>query len=168
MPSPRFQVVPSAYLVMLREASGPDGPRTEVLLQLRRGTGYMDEWWACAAAGHVEPGESVLAAAHREATEELGITVPATHLVPLTTLHRHIAITSPLEERYDTFVELRHLREAACPEDFPRLCTPLGVPVSPSAPPSPRMQSWALQLDGSIDIDYASLDLDPPRLFFAV
>lgn len=107
MPSPRFQVVPSAYLVMLREASGPDGPRTEVLLQLRRGTGYMDEWWACAAAGHVEPGESVLAAAHREATEELGITVPATHLVPLTTLHRHIAITSPLEERYDTFVMAR-------------------------------------------------------------
>lgn len=28
----------------------------QVLLQLRRGTGYMDEHWACAAAGHVESG----------------------------------------------------------------------------------------------------------------
>ena len=44
----RFQVVPAAYVVLRRD--------DEVLLQLRRGTGYMDGYWACAAAGHVERG----------------------------------------------------------------------------------------------------------------
>ena len=65
----RFRVVPAAYVLLLRPAgSGPD----EVLLQLRQHTGFMDGHWACAAAGHVEAGESVLAAAVREAAEELG------------------------------------------------------------------------------------------------
>ena len=46
----RFVVVPAAYVFLLRDgASG-----VEVLLQLRRNTGYMDEHWAAAAAGHVE------------------------------------------------------------------------------------------------------------------
>ena len=43
----RFQVVPAAYLALLR---GPE-EAPEVLLQLRSGTGFMDGWWACAAAG---------------------------------------------------------------------------------------------------------------------
>ncbi|WP_462417985.1 dihydrofolate reductase [Kytococcus sp. Marseille-QA3725] len=103
MPSPRFQVVPSSYVVMLRDgASGP-----EVLLQLRRGTGYMDGWWACGAAGHVEAGESMLQTAAREAREELGIEIAEEELQPLTSLHRHIAISSPLEERLDFFVLAR-------------------------------------------------------------
>ena len=76
----RFSVVPAAYVVFLR---GADGDR-EVLLQLRRGTGFMDEHWACAAAGHVERGESVYAAATREAEEEVGVT--AVELVPLTAM----------------------------------------------------------------------------------
>lgn len=100
MPSPRFQVIPSVYVVMLREGAGDP----EVLLQLRRGTGYMDGWWACAAAGHVEAGESVLQAAVREAREELGIEVGLDALEPITTMHRHVALSSPMEERYDTFV----------------------------------------------------------------
>lgn len=103
MPSPRFQVVPSTYVVMLRD--GARGP--EVLLQLRRGTGYMDGWWACAAAGHVEAGESALQAGVREAREELGIEVDPADLHPLTALHRHIALASPLEERLDVFVLAR-------------------------------------------------------------
>ena len=106
MPSPRFQVVPSAYVALLRDDPARPG-RTEVLLQERRGTGYMDRWWACGAAGHVELGESVLHAAAREATEELGVTIDPVDLHPVTTLHRHIALTSPLEERYDTFVMAR-------------------------------------------------------------
>ncbi len=64
----RFQVVPAAYVVFRREHDG----RSQVLLQLRRGTGYMDGFWATAAAGHVEADESVLEAACREAAEELG------------------------------------------------------------------------------------------------
>ena len=72
----RFVVVPAAYVFLLRDASPAEGTpaRTEVLLQLRSGTGYMDDHWAAAAAGHVEKGETVHEAAAREALEELGIT----------------------------------------------------------------------------------------------
>ena len=48
----RFVVVPASYVYLLREADGA----TEVLLQLRQGTPYMDGHWAAAAAGHVERG----------------------------------------------------------------------------------------------------------------
>lgn len=65
----RFSLVPASYVYLLRE--GPSG--TEVLLQLRQGTPYMDGHWAAAAAGHVERGENAFQAAHREASEELGI-----------------------------------------------------------------------------------------------
>ena len=66
----RFVLVPASYVYLLRE--GDDG--TEVLLQLRQGTPYMDGHWAAAAAGHVERGETAYDAARREALEELGIT----------------------------------------------------------------------------------------------
>ena len=65
-----FVVVPASYVYLLRDGSD----ETEVLLQLRQGTPYMDGHWAAAAAGHVERGETAYAAARREATEELGIT----------------------------------------------------------------------------------------------
>ena len=93
----RFSVVPAAYVVFLR---GADGDR-EVLLQLRRGTGFMDEHWACAAAGHVERGESVYAAATREAEEEVGVT--AVELVPLTAMQRSQHTGKPVDERVDYF-----------------------------------------------------------------
>lgn len=80
MTAPRFTVVPAAYLIFLREDS--------VLLQYRSGTGYRDDHWAVAAAGHVEAGESVLAAGVREAAEELGVAVRESDLVGVTTLHR--------------------------------------------------------------------------------
>ena len=95
----RFQVVPAAYVVLRRD--------DEVLLQLRRGTGYMDEHWACAAAGHVERGESVLAAAEREAREELGVVVAAADLVGLTGMHRTNGTGEPIDERVDWFFECR-------------------------------------------------------------
>ncbi|NPD03815.1 NUDIX domain-containing protein [Nocardioides sp. zg-1308] len=66
----RFALVPASYVYLLREGEGG----TEVLLQLRRGTPYMDGHWAAAAAGHVERGETAYDAARREAVEELGIT----------------------------------------------------------------------------------------------
>ncbi len=65
----RFVVVPASYVFPLREGDGG----TEVLLQLRRGTGYMDGHWAAAAAGHVEQGETAYDAAAREALEEIGL-----------------------------------------------------------------------------------------------
>jgi 8-oxo-dGTP pyrophosphatase MutT (NUDIX family) len=65
----RFVLVPASYVYLLRE--GEQG--TEVLLQLRQGTPYMDGHWAAAAAGHVERGETAYDAARREALEELGV-----------------------------------------------------------------------------------------------
>ncbi len=65
----RFVVVPAAYVFLMR--TGPAGD--EVLLQLRQNTGYMDDHWAAAAAGHIERGETAYDAALREAAEELGL-----------------------------------------------------------------------------------------------
>jgi 8-oxo-dGTP pyrophosphatase MutT (NUDIX family) len=97
----RFQVVPAAYVFLRRGV----GATSEVLLQLREGTGYMDGHWAAAAAGHVEAGESVLEAAVREAAEELGITIDPTDLVPLCAMHRTVAPHGPIDERVDFFFE---------------------------------------------------------------
>jgi 8-oxo-dGTP diphosphatase len=93
----RFQLVPAAYVLLLRDS--------EVLLQLRQNTGYRDGHWATAAAGHVEDGESVLAAAVREAAEEIGV-VPV-DLVPLTTMHRTHANGQAIDERVDFFFTCR-------------------------------------------------------------
>ena len=99
----RFQVVPAAYVLLRRTVDGVE----EVLLQLRRGTGYMDEHWAAAAAGHVEAGESVFAAAVRESAEELGIEIDPAHLVPLCAMHRTAEPHGPVDERVDFFLECR-------------------------------------------------------------
>ena len=95
--------MPAAYVFVRREVDGVQ----EVLLQLREGTGYMDGHWAAAAAGHVEPGESVLAAAARETAEELGITIEPSDLVPLCAMHRTGAPHDPVDERVDFFFECR-------------------------------------------------------------
>jgi len=87
--------VPAAY-VLLRRGD-------KVLLQLRRNTGYMDDHWAAAAAGHVESDESVFEAAIREAREELGITVKAADLLPLCAMHRTHRNGQPIDERVDFF-----------------------------------------------------------------
>ena len=77
---PRFSLVPAAYVALIRDG--------QVLLQLRRNTGYMDGHWSFSAAGHVERGESVTAAATREVKEELGVRVLEADLEPLCTIHR--------------------------------------------------------------------------------
>ncbi len=100
-PQPRFAVVPAAYVMLLR---GPESER-EVLLQLRRGTGYRDGHWACAAAGHVEQGESVFAAAAREAAEELGVTHVG--LSPVCAMQRTHGNGRPVDERVDYFFAAR-------------------------------------------------------------
>lgn len=133
-----FALVPAAYLLLLRAVRphGPAGAAvsvrteagdgvargtlppaladlpgaegTEVLLQLRQHTGYMDGYWACGVAGHVEAGESVLATAVREAREEAGIVVAPADLVPLTAMHRSNAPGGPaLEQRVDFFLAAR-------------------------------------------------------------
>ena len=96
----RFVIVPAAYVFLLR-----DGARgREVLLQLRRNTGYMDDHWAAAAAGHVEAGETAFDAAHREAVEEIGVT--GLQLEFVTAMHR-TRHDLPIDERIDFFFTAR-------------------------------------------------------------
>ena len=102
-PGERHLLVPAAYVLPLRE--GADGP--EVLLQLRRGTGFMDEHWAAGAAGHVEHGETAYDAARREAAEEIGI--GELELVFTTTLQR-TGGGEPIGERVDFFFTSRSWR----------------------------------------------------------
>ena len=110
----RFRVVPAAYVVLLRE--GGDG-QAEVLLQLRHNTGYRDGHWACGAAGHVELGESAIEAALREAHEELGLTLDAADLDPLTAMHRTHGNGRPIDERVDFFFRCRRWHgEPVCTE----------------------------------------------------
>ena len=74
------QLTPVSYVIFRREDF--------VLLQLRQGTGYLDGYWATAAAGHVEAHESAREAASREVQEELGIAINANELLPLVVMHR--------------------------------------------------------------------------------
>lgn len=97
----RFAVVPAAYVYLLREASGGV---TEVLLQLRQNTGYMDHHWAAAAAGHVEQGETAYDAAHREALEELAVS--GIELEFATSMQR-TAHGPAIDERIDFFFTAR-------------------------------------------------------------
>ena len=97
----RFVVVPASYVYLLREA---DDGGTEVLLQLRQGTPYMDGHWAAAAAGHVERGETAYDAARREAAEELGLT--AVDLDFELTMHRTRG-GEAIDERVDWFFTAR-------------------------------------------------------------
>ena len=101
-----MSLVPAAYVILLR-GDDPEPARCEVLLQLRRNTGYMDGHWACGVAGHVEPGESVVHTAVREAREELGLTLEPADLVPLTGMHRTNGGDAPLEQRVDWFFTCR-------------------------------------------------------------
>ena len=98
----RFVVVPASYVFFLRDDG--DAAVTEVLLQLRRGTGYMDEHWAAAAAGHVERGETAEDAARREAAEEVDVTDLGLEF--LTAMQR-TAHDLPIDERVDFFFAAR-------------------------------------------------------------
>ncbi len=92
----RFVVVPAAY-VFLKRGEGDDA---EVLLQLRQHTGYMDDHWAAAAAGHVERGETATEAAHREAAEEIAVGDLELEFVTAMQRTQH---DLPIDERIDFF-----------------------------------------------------------------
>ncbi len=92
----RFVVVPASYVFLLSD--------DHVLLQLRQNTGYMDDHWAAAAAGHVEQGETAYDAARREALEELGVT--DLDLAFVTAMQRTQG-GEPIDERIDFFFTSR-------------------------------------------------------------
>ena len=99
-PLDRFVVVPASYVFLLRD--GVTGP--EVLLQLRQNTGYMDDHWAAAAAGHVEKGETAYDAARRESVEEIAVT--DLDLAFVTAMQRTRG-GEPIDERIDFFFTAR-------------------------------------------------------------
>ncbi len=96
----RFVVVPASYVFFLRGAAGTQ----EVLLQLRQNTGFMDDHWAAAAAGHVERGETAYDAARREAAEEVGVS--GLELEFVTAMQRTRG-GEPIDERIDFFFTCR-------------------------------------------------------------
>lgn len=99
----RFRLVPASYVYLLRPAAD-GGPAREVLLQLRQNTGYMDGYWAAAAAGHVERGETAYDAARREALEEIGVEVGSLDFLTSMQRTRH---ADPIDERVDFFFACR-------------------------------------------------------------
>lgn len=78
-------LTPSAIiLILMRERGG----RQQILLQRRQNTGFADGLWDFSCAGKVEEGESMTAAAVREAKEELGVTLAADSLRFAVLLHK--------------------------------------------------------------------------------
>jgi 8-oxo-dGTP pyrophosphatase MutT (NUDIX family) len=131
----RFQVVPAAYLLLVRG----EGADLEVLLQLRGpATSYMAGHWATAAAGHVELGESVYVAAAREAAEELGITVRPDDIAPLCAMQRTLpGVSDPVEQRVDYFLTTRVWSGEPSVQE-PEKCVALAW-HRPGAPPEPMV-----------------------------
>ncbi|WP_248960466.1 NUDIX hydrolase [Sphaerisporangium perillae] len=75
----RFRAIIDVHVLLLRDG--------ELLLARRAGTGYGDGRWHL-PSGHLEDGESVTAAAIREAREEIGVTIDPAHLVFAHVMHR--------------------------------------------------------------------------------
>lgn len=72
----------------------------EVLLLRRFHTGYRDGWYSV-PAGHLDGGETVLAAAVREAREEVGVGIDPSALTFSSVMHRNEG-----DERIDFFVHV--------------------------------------------------------------
>ena len=74
----------SAVMLLLTRNNG-----TEVLLQKRVNTGYMDGMWDCGASGHVDAGESMKSALIREAKEEINIDININDVNFATIAHKY-------------------------------------------------------------------------------
>ena len=72
----------------------------KILLLRRFNTGYRDGWYSV-PAGHLDGGETVLAAAVREAREEIGVEIDPSALTFSSVMHR-----SEGDERIDFFVHV--------------------------------------------------------------
>ncbi|HSX42652.1 MAG TPA: NUDIX domain-containing protein [Candidatus Saccharimonadales bacterium] len=95
MTKERFKITPAIYLVFRKDG--------RVLLLKRAHTGYMDGKYSL-PAGHLDGGESAIAAAIREAKEEVGLKLDAKNLTLLHTMHRRSdQIREPGQERIDLF-----------------------------------------------------------------
>jgi len=87
--SNRFQTTITVFLILTRENNG----KTQVLLQERFNTGYMDGKYDTACSGHLEPNESVSMALVREAKEEINLDINEKDL-------QFISLIHPYHENY--------------------------------------------------------------------
>lgn len=79
----RYESKVSVCLVLTRKKDG----KTEILLQERYNTGYMDGKYDTACSGHLEKGESLSMALVREAKEEIGLDISEKDLKLVSILH---------------------------------------------------------------------------------
>ena len=96
-------LIPAVYIMLVR----PGQAGAEILLQLRQGTGFMDEHWACGVAGHLEYGEQPTQGALRECLEEIGLQLEPQDLQPFQAVHR-MHSDQPIDQRADFFFLCRH------------------------------------------------------------
>lgn len=75
----RSSATVSAYLILKQ--------RDEILLHLRKNTGYCDGMWGL-VSGHVENGESATEGIIREAREEIGIELSLVQVEVVHVMHR--------------------------------------------------------------------------------
>jgi 8-oxo-dGTP pyrophosphatase MutT (NUDIX family) len=80
----------------------------EILWLLRQGTGWLDGFYSV-VAGHVDVGESAIAAMIREAREEVGISLSPQQLEHVVTVHRDSDT-----ERVDFFFLARDFEGEVC------------------------------------------------------
>lgn len=83
MKKERYQTKVAVFLLLTREKDG----LTQILLQERVNTGYMDGKYDAACSGHLEKGETLAQATIREAKEEIGIDVKEEDLKMVALIH---------------------------------------------------------------------------------
>lgn len=93
----RHHIVPASYLIFEKEG--------KILLIRRFQTGYCDGQYSL-VAGHVDPGETFVEAAVREAQEEAGVNINPENLEMVYLLHRDSQSTED-NERVDVFFVVR-------------------------------------------------------------
>jgi len=90
MPKERFKVIPSVYLVLIKD--------NKILLSRRHNTGYFDGNYSF-PAGHLDGNETLKKAMVRETKEEIGVLLDQADLELIHTMNRRI----PDNERVDFF-----------------------------------------------------------------
>ncbi len=92
----RHKVIPAVYILFRKD--------NQVLLLKRKNNGYRDGYFSL-PAGHLDGGESAIAAAAREAKEEVGVDVLPKQLHLVHTQHR--VAESGDHERISLYFEIR-------------------------------------------------------------
>lgn len=85
----RYETKVAVFLILTRKVNG----KTEILLQRRYNTGYMDGQYDMACSGHLEKGESLSMALAREAKEEINLDIKEDDL-------RIVSVIHPYKEDY--------------------------------------------------------------------